>query len=120
MHHTKTTSKVRGRVRYGAPTEKRDRRDVTELAEVKEITILNLNIRGLNSAAKQVAIDNVVKQVDPNVICLNETKLQYDLYLDNFWSQRCIGGMVVAGQLHQPRLVSHLSRHFATTFVGQD
>ena len=83
-----TTSKVRGRERYGAPTEKRDRRDVTELPEVKEITILNLNIRGLNSAAKQVAIDNVVKQVDPHVICLNETKLQYELFLDNFWSHQ--------------------------------
>jgi hypothetical protein len=30
------------------------------LQEVKDITILNLNIRGLNSAAKQLAIDKVV------------------------------------------------------------
>ena len=62
-------------MREGAHTAKRDRRDVTEMPEVKELTILNLNIRGLNSAAKQVAIDNVVKQVDPHIICLNETKL---------------------------------------------
>ena len=55
------------------------------MQEVKEITILNLNIRGLNSAAKQLAIDKVVNEVHPHVICLNETKLQYELYLDNFW-----------------------------------
>ena len=68
MHVIHPTPKVRGRLREGAHTTKRDRRDVTELPEVKELTILNLNIRGLNSAAKQVAIDNVVKQVDPHVI----------------------------------------------------
>ena len=50
----------RGRLKEGTHTERRDRRDVTELQEVKELTILNLNIRGLNAAAKQLAIDNVV------------------------------------------------------------
>ena len=58
------------------------------MQEVKEITILNLNIRGLNAAAKQLAIDKVVNEVHPNVICLNETKLTYELYLDNFWSHQ--------------------------------
>ena len=69
-------------------TSKRDRRDVTELIEVKEFTILNLNIRGINSAAKQLAIDNVVNEVNPHVICLNETKLQYELFLNNYWSHQ--------------------------------
>ena len=82
------TSNVRGRMRESAHTVKRDRRDVTELTEIKEITILNLNIRGINSAAKQLAIDNVVNEVNPHVICLNETKLQYELFLNNYWSHQ--------------------------------
>ena len=114
------TSKVRGRERYGAPTGKRDRRDVTELPEVKDITILNLNIRGLNSAAKQAAIDNVVKQVDPHVICLNETKLQYDLYLDNFWSHQTMhrrngGCWTAASTMTRLTLVKALGNYLCWT-----
>ena len=53
---------------------------------MEEITLLNTNIRGINAEAKQEAFNRVIENEKPHVVCLNETKLRYDLFLGNYWS----------------------------------
>ena len=69
------------------------------LEEMHELTMISLNIRGFNAAEKQQAIYNLITESEVDLVCLNETKLQYSLYLDNFWSSRCCRETVVAGLL---------------------
>jgi len=48
--------------------------------------LLNTNIRGVNAESKQEAFYKVVEHEKPNILCLNETKLRYDLFLGKYWS----------------------------------
>ena len=57
-----------------------------EYAPLEEIVLLNTNIRGMNADAKQEAFYKVIGNEKPHVVCLNETKLRYDLYLSNYWA----------------------------------
>ena len=63
-------------------------RDREVLEEMQELTMISLNIRGFNAAEKQQAIYDLITESEVHLVCLNETKLQYPLYLDNFWSQQ--------------------------------
>ena len=59
-----------------------------ELPALEEITLLNSNIRGINGREKQESALQLIKAVKPTVVCFNETKLQYDLFLDNYWAHQ--------------------------------
>ena len=64
------------------PTEKRE--------DANEFTMLSFNVRGLNSEAKQRIVYDLLKQNRPQLVCLNETKLQCPLYLQGFWSHQSL------------------------------
>jgi exonuclease III len=51
---------------------------------------MNTNIRGINGGEKQEAFAKVVEKEQPHVVCMNETKLQYDLYFNNHWSYQTL------------------------------
>lgn len=53
-----------------------------ERPALEEIVLLNTNIRGVNSQSKQEAFGNVIKNEKPHIICMNETKLQDDMFFD--------------------------------------
>lgn len=54
----------------------------------QNIKVLMWNVRDLNSPAKHVAVLQVVANCDPNIICLQETKLQC---LDLNIVMQCLG-----------------------------
>ncbi len=49
--------------------------------------LLNANIRGMNAESKLEALHKVVAQEKSHVVCLNETKLRYDLFFGNYLSK---------------------------------
>jgi hypothetical protein len=52
----------------------------------EEITMISLKIRGFNTETKRIVIGSLIQHEAPHLICLNETKLQIPLYLNNYWS----------------------------------
>ena len=110
---------VRGREQYratgGAYHQHRKReREVTE--RIEEIAMISLNIRGFNTEAKQEVIGNLIQREAPHLICLNETKLQIPLYLNNYWShqtmlQRNGGSWVAASTKMRLTLVKALGTY---------
>ena len=44
------------------------------MAELQELTMMCLNVRGFNSGEKQHAIGQLIHQSEFHVVCLNETK----------------------------------------------
>jgi hypothetical protein len=58
------------------------------LAELQELTMMSLNVRGFNSEEKQQVIGNLILQNEFHLVCLNETKLTTPVFLDNYWSHQ--------------------------------
>jgi hypothetical protein len=58
------------------------------LAELQELTMMSLNVRGFNSEEKQQVIVNLIHQNEFHLVCLNETKLTTPVFLDNYWSHQ--------------------------------
>ena len=56
------------------------------LQNCDEFTIVNYNVRGINTEEKQKKVYQVLGRYRPQVVCLNETKLQSPMYLDHYWS----------------------------------
>ena len=52
------------------------------LQHCDEFTIVNYNVRGIKTEEKQQKVYQVLGQYRPQVVCLNETKLQSPLFLD--------------------------------------
>ena len=50
--------------------------------------MISLNIRGFNAPEKHQVIHSLVVKYGIDLVCLNETKLQYPLYLDNYWTHQ--------------------------------
>ena len=63
-------------------------RELMVTEKLDEITMISLNIRGFNNEAKQEVIGELVNREGVHLVCLNETKLQIPLYLDNYWSHQ--------------------------------
>jgi len=61
-----------------------------QLPALEEVVLMNMNIRGINSGTKQEALAKIVEKERPHVICLNETKLQFDLFFNNYWSHQSL------------------------------
>jgi exonuclease III len=40
-----------------------------------DLKIISLNVRGINDAGKRSSISNLLKSWKPNVVCLQETKM---------------------------------------------
>ena len=55
-----------------------------------ELVLFNTNIRGINSQTKQGDIYKIITESQPDIVCLNETKLQSELYLDDYWSYQTL------------------------------
>ena len=77
--------------------------------------ILSWNVRGLNSIPRQKAIQNLVVDHNPYVLCIQETKLSVESmvqYASSIWSRgqcQCVGAIGSAGGLAifwDPRKVS--------------
>ena len=51
-----------------------------------EFTIVNYNLRGINTAEKQQKVYEILAKYRPQLVCLNETKLQSPLFLNRYWS----------------------------------
>jgi exonuclease III len=47
---------------------------------LKKWIVLSWNIRGLNAKSKQLALMNAISDSGCSVICLQETKNEFDLY----------------------------------------
>jgi exonuclease III len=47
---------------------------------------VNYNVRGINTEEKQQKVYQILGKYRPQVVCLNETKLQSPLFLDRYWS----------------------------------
>jgi len=56
------------------------------LQSCDEFTIVNYNVRGINTEEKQKRVHQVLGRYRPQIVCLNETKLQSPMYLDRYWS----------------------------------
>jgi exonuclease III len=56
------------------------------LQSCNEFTIVNYNVRGINTEEKQKRVYQVLGRYRPQIVCLNETKLQSPMYLDRYWS----------------------------------
>jgi len=56
------------------------------LQSCDEFTIVNYNVRGINTEEKQKRVYQVLGRYRPQIVCLNETKLQSPMYLDRYWS----------------------------------
>ena len=76
-----------------------------EYAPLEEIVLLDTNIRGINALSKQEAFYKVIGNEKPHIVCLNETKLRYDLFLSNYWSYQTMfdrkGGCWTAARCEQ-------------------
>ena len=44
------------------------------------------NVRGINTEEKQRKVYQILGRYRPQLVCLNETKLQSPLFLDRYWS----------------------------------
>jgi hypothetical protein len=55
-----------------------------------EIVLFNTNIRGINAQTKRNDLYKIITQCQPDIICLNETKLVSELYLDDYWSYQTL------------------------------
>ena len=51
-----------------------------------EFKIVNYNVRGINTEEKQQKVYQILGKYRPQLVCLNETKLQSPLFLDRYWS----------------------------------
>ena len=56
------------------------------LQSCDEFTIVNYNVRGINTEEKQQKVYQILGKYLPQLVCLNETKLQSPLFLDRYWS----------------------------------
>ena len=54
--------------------------------ECDEFTIVNYNVRGINTEEKQRKVYEILGRYRPQIVCLNETKLQSPMFLDRYWS----------------------------------
>jgi hypothetical protein len=52
------------------------------LQSCDEVTIVNYNVRGINTEEKQRKVYNILGKYRPQLVCLNKTKLQSPLFLD--------------------------------------
>lgn len=52
------------------------------------LKLLNWNVRGLNCAARREAVKIMIQQAQPNVVCLQETKLDV---IDRFLALEFLG-----------------------------
>ena len=69
-----------------ATAKRKNRGPSKVLQQCNELTMLSYNVRGLNTEAKQQKVYEVLRQVKPQLVCLNETKLQSAMFLDHYWS----------------------------------
>jgi exonuclease III len=70
----------------GEPRKKTRHGPKKVLQSCDEFTIVNYNVRGINTIEKQQKVYEILGRYRPQVVCLNETKLQSPLYLDRYWS----------------------------------
>jgi exonuclease III len=70
----------------GEPRKKTRHGPKKVLQSCDEFTIVNYNVRGINTVEKQQKVYEILGRYRPQVVCLNETKLQSPLYLDRYWS----------------------------------
>jgi hypothetical protein len=71
----------------GQEQRKRSQRGPTKvLQQCDEFTIVNYNVRGINTQEKQQKLYEILARYRPQLVCLNETKLQSPLFLDRYWS----------------------------------
>ena len=56
------------------------------LQKCDEFMIVNYNVRGINTEEKQRKVYQILGKYRPQLVCLNETKLQSPLFLDRYWS----------------------------------
>jgi hypothetical protein len=56
------------------------------LQSCDEFTIVNYNVRGINTEEKQRKVYKILGRYRPQLVCLNETKLQSPLFLDRYRS----------------------------------
>ena len=50
--------------------------------------LISFNVRGLNAQSKQKAVEKLIYQEAPHIVCLNETKLQAPLYMGGYYSHQ--------------------------------
>jgi hypothetical protein len=71
----------------GQEQRKRSQRGPTKvLQQCDEFTMVNYNVRGINTQEKQQKLYQILARYRPQLVCLNETKLQSPLFLDRYWS----------------------------------
>ena len=71
----------------GGKEQKRSLRGPTRtVQECDEFTIVNYNVRGINTEEKQRKVYEILGRYRPQIVCLNETKLQSPMFLDRYWS----------------------------------
>ena len=56
------------------------------LQSCDEFTIVNYNVRGINTEEKQQKVYQILGKYRPQLVCLNETELKSPLFLDRYWS----------------------------------
>ena len=56
------------------------------LKDCSELTMLSYTVRGINTEEKQKNLYKILAKFRPQLVCLNETKLQSPLFLDRYWS----------------------------------
>jgi len=73
----KKHQKQRNKERREAPYYKR--KDHGERQRGWELKMISFNVRGLNPQSKQKAVEKLIYQETPHILCFNETRLQAPL-----------------------------------------
>jgi hypothetical protein len=85
--NSSNTAERRRDMNSGQRQRKRSQRGPAKvLQQCDEFTMVNYNVRGINTEEKQQKLYQILARYRPQIVCLNETKLQSPLFLDRYWS----------------------------------